>query len=269
MHRPAVAAVLAFLVPGSGHFYQGRFLKGFIYSICILGTFLGGMALGDWHPVYCRKDNQHTHFGYVSQFMVGLPAMPALIQNSRFKHQNEGLAPGWGGIDLDVGVDDEFEGEYHTAGVTKSIRGTLSLTLADTNLGPELRGEFRGVDSRANPVALRISGVLEAGLKVYPSKRRALRCGVVDSNSQRIGRIDGSIPRPFLDWFEVPLDDETLERLHGDLGKQFDMAVVYTWIAGLLNVLAIWDALEGPAYGYGDEDDAEGDESSGDGKSAA
>ena len=31
------------------------------------------------------------------------------------------------------------------------------------------------------------------------------------------------------------------------------MAMVFTWIAGLLNILAIWDAVEGPAFGYGDE----------------
>jgi hypothetical protein len=29
--------------------------------------------------------------------------------------------------------------------------------------------------------------------------------------------------------------------------------MVYTWIAALLNVLVMWDAFEGPAYGYGDE----------------
>ncbi|MFT5091852.1 MAG: hypothetical protein ACI93T_000671, partial [Porticoccaceae bacterium] len=32
------------------------------------------------------------------------------------------------------------------------------------------------------------------------------------------------------------------------------LALVYTWIAGLLNILAVWDALQGPAYGYGDEE---------------
>jgi hypothetical protein len=34
----------------------------------------------------------------------------------------------------------------------------------------------------------------------------------------------------------------------------FELALVFTWIAGLLNILAVWDALEGPAYGYGDEE---------------
>ncbi|MFN9825440.1 MAG: hypothetical protein ACK58J_14935, partial [Planctomyces sp.] len=39
----------------------------------------------------------------------------------------------------------------------------------------------------------------------------------------------------------------------------YDVAAVLTWIAGLLNLMAIWDAAQGPAYGYGDEDRGEGE----------
>ena len=49
------------------------------------------------------------------------------------------------------------------------------------------------------------------------------------------------------------LAGEKLSRLHYELGKTYDLAMVYTWIAALLNVLVLWDAFEGPAYGYGDE----------------
>ena len=43
---PLVAGVLAWLIPGLGHFYQGRNAKGALYAICILGTFLYGLYLG-------------------------------------------------------------------------------------------------------------------------------------------------------------------------------------------------------------------------------
>ena len=39
------------------------------------------------------------------------------------------------------------------------------------------------------------------------------------------------------------------------LGRSYEIALLFTWVAGLLNLLAIWDAYEGPAYGYGDEVD--------------
>ena len=47
-----LAAVLAFLLPGAGHFYQGRKIKAAIFSSGILTLFFGGMMLADWQPVY-------------------------------------------------------------------------------------------------------------------------------------------------------------------------------------------------------------------------
>ena len=35
---PLVAGVLAWLIPGLGHFYQGRNAKGALFAICIMGT---------------------------------------------------------------------------------------------------------------------------------------------------------------------------------------------------------------------------------------
>jgi hypothetical protein len=71
------------------------------------------------------------------------------------------------------------------------------------------------------------------------------------------GRITGVIPRNFVNYFAAPLTRRDKEDLNGRLGKYFELAKVFTWIAGLLNVLAVWDALGGPAYGYGDEEEDE------------
>ena len=40
---PLVAGILAWLIPGAGHFYQGRWAKGILYLVCILGLFLWGL----------------------------------------------------------------------------------------------------------------------------------------------------------------------------------------------------------------------------------
>ncbi len=42
---------------------------------------------------------------------------------------------------------------------------------------------------------------------------------------------------------------EELDELHFRLGRRFELGTVFTMIAGLLNVLAIYDAWAGPAYG--------------------
>ena len=41
---------------------------------------------------------------------------------------------------------------------------------------------------------------------------------------------------------------DDLDALHKHLGRYFELATVYTMMAGLLNILAIYDALGGPAY---------------------
>ena len=76
-----------------------------------------------------------------------------------------------------------------------------------------------------------------------------------------MGRLKGSVPRSFWDRFEAPPDDEErdLDRgylldLHRQLGKYHELAMTFTMIAGLLNILVILDAVEGPAYGYGDSE---------------
>jgi hypothetical protein len=43
-------------------------------------------------------------------------------------------------------------------------------------------------------------------------------------------------------------------RLHPRLGKLVEIGTIYTTVAGLLNILAIYDAYEGPAYQDEDEE---------------
>jgi hypothetical protein len=148
LRNPYRAALLAWLIPGLGHFYQGRRGKGWLYAICILGLYLVGFLLGEGKVVYWRWVNPLNNpekfcLYYVGQFFVGLPALPALIQ------------------------------------------GTLHY------LSPE-------------------SGPLFWGFMAEPSQN-------------------------------------VLNALQGR-GKLIEIATIYTTVAGLLNILAIYDAYEGPAY---------------------
>jgi hypothetical protein len=47
-----LAAFLAWLIPGAGHLYQRRFGKGLLFMICILSTFFYGIFLGSENVVY-------------------------------------------------------------------------------------------------------------------------------------------------------------------------------------------------------------------------
>jgi hypothetical protein len=96
---PFVAGVLAWLVPGAGHFYQGRYAKAALYFICILGTFVYGLYIGGsnkvgWgRAVYFSFRPNDLRLPWLCQIGVGLPTVPmTLVQ---WKLQDKPLFDGF------------------------------------------------------------------------------------------------------------------------------------------------------------------------------
>jgi len=156
LKNPALAAFLAWLVPGLGHFYQGRTGKGVLFFVCILGTFFYGFYLGGGRVVYASSPSLLTRWQYFCQLGAGLPALPALAQRVRN---------------------------------------------AD---GRSVLGDFMRPPRMTQP----------------PPSR--------DESGN-----------------EVTSPDELAQWNH-DLGDMFEMGTVYTVIAGLLNLLVVFDAYGGP-----------------------
>lgn len=78
---PWIAALLAWVLPGLGHIYQGRTGKGLLFFICVFGTFLFGMVIGDWKVVYASSPGDEPwRWQYYCQLGVGAPVLPALLQ---------------------------------------------------------------------------------------------------------------------------------------------------------------------------------------------
>jgi TM2 domain-containing membrane protein YozV len=88
---PFVAGVLAWLIPGLGHFYQGRRAKGSLFSICILGTFFYGLylssspQLGWGRAVYFNFDDKDWRLPWLCQIGVGLPTVPMTMLQWKFR----------------------------------------------------------------------------------------------------------------------------------------------------------------------------------------
>jgi TM2 domain-containing membrane protein YozV len=95
LKEPVVAAILAWLVPGLGHLYQGRTAKGALFMVCILSTFFTGLYLSDGRAVYASWAEGDKRLYYLCQVGVGLPALPALVQTYLVRG---GKAPLFGGI---------------------------------------------------------------------------------------------------------------------------------------------------------------------------
>jgi hypothetical protein len=298
LRNPVLAAVLAFLIPGAGHCYQRRYFKAAIYSVCVLTTFYWGQAMADWRGVFFRwQDFEGNRFrvkdrsiGYLSQVLVGVSALPGVVQWKRYSGTDETRTT----LQQELPLETTFEGYAKVENSGDSwegpITGRVRLSLDESEaqgFGPQIRGHFKGRLTGDAPrdvefdlggsltVANRISSqtiaprILGSGEitrtidgkhspREFSSSRRFLSCRVVVPRGEfesPIGEIEGTIPRAFWDWYQVPLEDDAVQDMNRRLGKRFEIALLFTWVAGLLNLLAIWDAYEGPAYGYGDEVD--------------
>ena len=285
LKNPVVAAFLAFAIPGAGHWYQGRRFKATIYSVCILTIFVWGMILGGGQPVYSqliyRADGpaptaqlhasplrMKFSFGYAAQVIVGAPAWPALIQEMRMRNVEAKI--NW----IDATIESDFQGMLSSgfgSRTSEIVNGTIKLVPANENGSSVVTGTLHAVLADGTKQDLPLTGEIQLGREVFGAPRREVRCEVLGQNEDghevRLG-LEGTVGRSFINWFQAPRDTLELDQLNGELSQKFDIGSVFTWIAGLLNLMAIWDAAEGPAYGYGDEEENPDDDESDDAKKA-
>ena len=106
---PALAALLAWLVPGLGHWYQGRRAKAVLFFVCIMGLFTYGLFLGGsdkpcldgrgkigyGRAVYFSWQRDDRRLAYLGQIGIGLPALPALVQANWMNNHRKVF---WGGF---------------------------------------------------------------------------------------------------------------------------------------------------------------------------
>ncbi len=177
LRNPFLAAILAWLIPGAGHFYQGRWAKGALFSVCIIGTYIFGLLLGEGKvvqtggtpdlvqgPFLMRAQQRWTFF---PQAFVGAPAAIAVVQHMRVSGGGTPLFAGWFAPPRSA---DELRKRYNTAA-----------------------------------------------------------------------------------------DRDELAYWNEKLNSRYDIGMLYTMVAGLLNLLAIYDALAGPVIAEDKKDDDEDD----------
>jgi hypothetical protein len=164
---PWIAGILAWLVPGLGHFYQGRNAKGALFAICILGTFGYGLYLGGskevgWgRAVYISFRPNDWRLPWLCQIGVGLPTVPMTLLQ-------------W------------------------KLEDMKAKPLFDGFMAPPAPEATDALDKNAAPR------------------------GPIDPGSVSLAGINRALPR------------------------YFELGTVYTMIAGLLNIMAVYDACCGP-----------------------
>ncbi|ADV63537.1 hypothetical protein Isop_2972 [Isosphaera pallida ATCC 43644] len=122
----------------------------------------------------------------------------------------------------------------------------LGLYVAGFALGRYQNVFWIWVDPRLDPERFRFSYLAQVfvGLPALP----ALIQGTLVSLS------DPEHPFTLMNGFMAPPSVETLNTLQLTHGRLVEIGTIYTMVAGLLNILAIYDALCGPAYTGLEED---------------
>lgn len=75
--HPEIAAVLAWLIPGTGHLYAGHPIKGLVSLVLVLGMFLSGLWVSRCEAVSLDGEMGHP-YAFLGQVGVGLPTGLAL-----------------------------------------------------------------------------------------------------------------------------------------------------------------------------------------------
>lgn len=117
---PELAAVLAWLIPGSGHLYAGFRVKGIGALVFVLGLFTWGLLLSRGDAVSLRKDNGHE-YAFLAQIGAGLPTLVGLAYN----HEKiPGFKPEW------PDINDPADSDRYAARLPDNDTGLLFTMIA-------------------------------------------------------------------------------------------------------------------------------------------
>lgn len=194
-----MAMLLAWLVPGAGHLYQGRRFKGVLFLSVVLSVYGTGFLLGGGRVVYWSWKAGEQRWAMACQAGIGLAALPAAAQSMLLNGGGKTALAG-GLMAPPVGLNQPVSEAY--------ARGMISRT-------PSLSEE----DFRREPQG----------------------------------------------W---AFQRDELSIWHHTLGRWFEIGTLYTMIAGMLNMLVIYDAGFGPMGGHGSDDQRDGPEGKGDASKA-
>lgn len=89
--RGAAAVVGAWLVPGAGHAFLGRWKKGLLFFALLIGTYLAGLWICGWRMV-SFDDNP---WYYVGQFGSGLTTLVGQVLEGEKAYPVDSLPSSW------------------------------------------------------------------------------------------------------------------------------------------------------------------------------
>ena len=210
-----IAGVLSYLVPGLGQIVQGRIGKGLLFFVCIYTLFFYGLYLGTATITIEGRPYRSTGGVY-------LPDVAEPLPTDRLPNflQNLYIRPQFAG-QFWVGIA-AWPAIIQYRGYNRSQAEHAESAL------DELYDKFAKLEDKTTPAALTQRAEIE-------EKEKAQRHPLIGDLMREPGA-------------------KASNAIQNANDKRLDLAWVYTVIAGVLNIMVIYDAVAGAAYLTADSD---------------
>jgi hypothetical protein len=247
-----LAGILSYLVPGLGQIVQGRVAKGVLFLVCIYTLFFYGIYLGhvstslrgrgySGSPVVYLPDasdptaprrsvlqalgtNLYNRPQFAGQFWVGVAAWPAIAQYLRYDRHRHLEAE-----DAHLAADREFE----------KAEGLLKEAAREEQNAIEFRAR-----AKADP-----ADEAELLQKATTARREAALAEEESAkHRETAAERERQLAHPLFGSFQREPSQAEINVLNNTGDKRLELAWVFTVIAGVLNILVIYDAVAGPAF---------------------
>jgi len=208
--------VLSYLVPGLGQIVQGRVAKGLLFGVCIYTLFFYGLYLGSGSVTLRGRTYRVSSNVY----------LPDTVEDEK---ANRGLTA----LAQNLYNRPQFAGQFWVGiAAWPAIVQYLSYD----------RREAAAAEDEVS----RLYAQLEQ--KVDADEEARIR--------RRIQELEESkaLRHPVLGTFMREPSPEAVNAVSNAGDKRLELAWVYTVIAGVLNIMVIYDALAGPAFAAKDHD---------------
>jgi hypothetical protein len=209
------AGLLSYLIPGMGQIYQGRVGKGVLFLVCIYTLFFYGQYLG----------SGSVKIGLRTYSLNGNVYLPDTAQDHGEGANPFGLPP----LALNLYNRPQFVGQFWVG--VAAWPAILQYLSYDRRANQELDREIDQFYSSA-----------ENEQETDPDKAR--------EDLHEAENLENSPKRrhPILGRFQREPSPSAVNAVGNAGDKRLELAWVYTVIAGVLNIMVIYDAIAGPAF---------------------
>lgn len=264
------AGVLSYLVPGLGQIVQGRVAKGVLFLVCIYTLFFYGIYLGHGttklygrtysgspvvylpstddsertpkqrrkmplallpDPVFRVAEDLYNRPQFAGQFFVGVAAWPAIEQYRGYNRlQIQSVEDAHNLADQKAQNAERLQAEARTKDLeAAALREKAKADPA--NMADHLEKARKAEDEAATA---------RADAKIAEEQEAESR--------ETAARLEREAAHPVIGAFQREPPPNVINVLHNAGDKRLELAWVFTVIAGVLNILVIYDAVAGPAF---------------------